>query len=80
MLLVAVNVCYNYEYEYMQPGGKMQNQFTNTFYLFIRYTLTASVVRWSRVPTYRSRDPVSIPGSTRFSDKQWVWNGVHSAS
>jgi hypothetical protein len=22
----------------------------------------------------------SIPGNTRFSDKQWVWNGVHSAS
>jgi hypothetical protein len=22
----------------------------------------------------------SIPGSSRFSEKQWVWNGVHSAS
>jgi hypothetical protein len=31
-------------------------------------------------PGYRSRVPVSIPGSARFSEKQWVWNGVHSAS
>jgi hypothetical protein len=23
--------------------------------------------------------PGSIPGATRFSEKQWVWNGVHSA-
>jgi len=22
----------------------------------------------------------SIPGATRFSEWQWVWNGVHSAS
>jgi hypothetical protein len=33
-----------------------------------------------RVPGYRSRGPGSIPGSTRFSEKQWVWNVVHSAS
>jgi hypothetical protein len=33
-----------------------------------------------RVPKYRSRGPGSIPGSTRFSEKQLVWNGVHSAS
>jgi hypothetical protein len=33
-----------------------------------------------RVPGYRSRGPGSIPGATRFSEKQWVWNGVHSAS
>jgi hypothetical protein len=37
---------------------------------------------WSigRVPGYRSKDPGSIPGATRFSDKKWVWNGVHSAA
>jgi hypothetical protein len=29
---------------------------------------------------YSSRGPGSIPGATRFSEKQWVWNGVHSAS
>jgi hypothetical protein len=33
-----------------------------------------------RVPGYRSRGPGSIPGATRFSEKYWVWNGVHSAS
>jgi hypothetical protein len=30
-----------------------------------------------RVPGYRSRSPGSIPGATRFSEKQWVWNGAH---
>jgi hypothetical protein len=24
--------------------------------------------------------PGSIPGATRFSEKYWIWNGVHSAS
>jgi hypothetical protein len=33
-----------------------------------------------RVPGYRSRGPGSIPGLTKFSENQWVWNGVHSAS
>jgi hypothetical protein len=33
-----------------------------------------------RVPGYRYRGPGSIPGATRFSEKQWVWNAVHSAS
>jgi hypothetical protein len=33
--------------------------------------------------TCLATDPVvpdSIPGATRFSEKWWVWNGVHSAS
>jgi hypothetical protein len=30
-----------------------------------------------RGPGYRSRGPGSIPGSTRFPEKSWVWNGVH---
>jgi hypothetical protein len=33
-----------------------------------------------RVPGYRSTDPGSILDVTRFSEKQWVWNGVYSAS
>jgi hypothetical protein len=33
-----------------------------------------------RVPGCRSRGPGSIRGVTRFSEKWWVWNGVHSAS
>jgi hypothetical protein len=41
------------------------------------YSLCGLVVR---VPGYRSRGPGSIPGTARFSEWQWVWNGVHSAS
>jgi hypothetical protein len=33
-----------------------------------------------RVPGYRSRGPGSIPGANRFSEKWWVWNGVHPVS
>jgi hypothetical protein len=33
-----------------------------------------------RVDGYRSRGQDSIPGATRFSEKYWVWNEVHSAS
>jgi hypothetical protein len=33
-----------------------------------------------RVSGYRSRGPGSIPGASIFSEKQRVWNGVHSAS
>jgi hypothetical protein len=32
-----------------------------------------------RVPAYRSRGLGLIPSATRFSEKQFVWNGVHSA-
>jgi hypothetical protein len=34
----------------------------------------------ARVPGYRSRDPGSSLGLTRFSEKWWVWDGVNSAS
>jgi hypothetical protein len=33
-----------------------------------------------RVPGCRSRGLGSIPSTTRFSEKLWVWIGVHSAS
>jgi hypothetical protein len=33
-----------------------------------------------RVPGYRFRGQIPIPGDTRFSEKLWVWNGIHSAS
>jgi hypothetical protein len=33
-----------------------------------------------RVPGYRSRRPGLIPSATRFSEKKWVWNWVHSDS
>jgi hypothetical protein len=41
---------------------------------------TASVVKWSE---FLATDPEvrgSFPGASRFSEKQRVWNGVHSAS
>jgi hypothetical protein len=48
-------------------------------FLFL-ITLTASVVEWSE---FLATDPEvlnSIPGTSRFSEKHWVWNGIHSAS
>jgi hypothetical protein len=48
----------------------------NTFLTFWD-SLCALVVR---APGYRSRGPGSIPGATRFSEKQWVRDRVHSAS
>jgi hypothetical protein len=38
------------------------------------------LIKCFRTSFHRFRCPGSIPGSTRFSEKQWVWNGVHSAS
>jgi hypothetical protein len=32
-----------------------------------------------RVHSYSSRGSGSIPGATRVSEKEWIWNGVHSA-
>jgi hypothetical protein len=28
----------------------------------------------------RSKDPGSIPGATKFSEEEWVRNGLHSVS
>jgi hypothetical protein len=33
-----------------------------------------------RVLGHRSRGSGSIPGAIGFSEKKWVWKGVHSAS
>jgi hypothetical protein len=37
------------------------------------------VVWWSDFLAADSEVPGSIPGAAIFSEKQWVWNGVHSA-
>jgi hypothetical protein len=37
------------------------------------------VVKWSEFLAADLEGSGSIPGSTRFSEYQWVWNGVHSA-
>jgi hypothetical protein len=41
---------------------------------------TASVVQLSEFLATDPEVPGSFPGATRLSEKQWVWNGVHSAS
>jgi hypothetical protein len=38
------------------------------------------VVKWSKFLATDPEVPGSIPGVTRFSEKWWVGNGVHSAS
>jgi hypothetical protein len=40
---------------------------------------TSSMVQWSEFLATYPKVPGSIPGATRFSEKWWVWNGVHSA-
>jgi hypothetical protein len=38
---------------------------------------------WSTGQEFLATDPEvpgPIPGATRFSEKSWIWNGVHSAS
>jgi hypothetical protein len=32
----------------------------------------------ARIPGYRFKGPGSISGATRFPEKSWVWNEVHS--
>jgi hypothetical protein len=44
------------------------------------YVQTASVVSWSEFLVRDPEVPGSIPGTIGFSEKQWVWNGVQSAS
>ena len=39
---------------------------------------TASVVQWSEFLATDTEVSGLIPGATRFSEQQWVWNGVHS--
>jgi hypothetical protein len=41
---------------------------------------TAPVVKWTVLLATNPEVPGSIPGLTSFSEKQSVWNGVHSAS
>ena len=41
---------------------------------------TATVVQWSGFLATDTEVSGSIPNATRFSEWQWVWNGVHSDS
>jgi hypothetical protein len=52
-------------------------------YVVMKFMCVKSDLLWGlvvRVAGYRFRCPGSIPGAARFSEKQWVWNGVHSTS
>ena len=51
-----------------------------TFRTLETHSGTTSVVQWSEFLATETEVPGSIPGATRFSEQQWVWNGVHSAS
>jgi hypothetical protein len=53
-------------------------EFSSSAYL--RSHKSVLVLSRVRVPGCRSRGPGSIPGASRFSEKWWVWNGVHSTS
>jgi hypothetical protein len=53
---------------------------TRTNFNEIREARTSSVVQWSEFLATDPENPGSIPDATRFSEKYWVWNGVHSAS
>jgi hypothetical protein len=52
---------------------------TSRTYLLSFILLLSFETELVRVLGYRSGGPSSIPGTTR-KEKQWVWNGVHSAS
>jgi hypothetical protein len=69
----------------VQIENKMELQQFIYLFLYIIYILFIFICDHLcglvvRVPGYRSRGPGSIPGAVRFSEKQWAWNGVHSAS
>jgi hypothetical protein len=69
-------------------GKKADNQMMNislflqclkSLFPLTEKPMTASVVEWSE---FVATDPEvlgSIPGTSRSSEKQRVWNGVHSA-
>jgi hypothetical protein len=74
--VTAVTVTENLQHS-TQERYKFYNYYYYYYYLNCFGRLCGLVVR---VPGYRSRGPGSIPGTTRVSDKYWVWKGLHSAS
>jgi hypothetical protein len=61
----------------MGIGLNIRHWCCRDFYIFLA---CSPQLYSSGVPGYRSRGPGSIPGTIRFSEKSWFWNGVHSAS
>jgi hypothetical protein len=65
------------------PAGTVNDylyhKFRATVFKIIIEWGTASVVSWSQFLAAKPEVPCSIPSATRFSEWQWVWNGLHSA-
>jgi hypothetical protein len=58
----------------------MENEFTRFYEVLNLIDFISLFFRIIvKAPGYWSRGPVSIPGAIRLPDKQWLWNGVHSA-
>jgi hypothetical protein len=61
--------------------GSAEVVFTVTqFYIHWGWRAIASVISWSELLATDPEVPGSILGITRFSEKQWAWNRVHSPS
>jgi hypothetical protein len=54
----------------------MRREMLNVCFLYS--TPTASVVLWSEFLAADPQVPGSILSVTRYPEKQWVWNGVHT--
>jgi hypothetical protein len=68
---------------YKNSNSQCQGSIYKVLYSFMNggeYIETVSVVSWSEYLSTDSDIPGSIPGATRYSQKEWVCNGVHSAS
>jgi hypothetical protein len=48
--------------------------------ILIVVVVAVCVVQWAEFLAASPEAQCSIPGTTKFSAQQWVWNGVHSAS
>jgi hypothetical protein len=73
-----VEVYYNFPRSLHAAMFKQRGMFA--FSNRIDYHRTPSVVSWSEFPAAGTEVPGSIPSASRFSENQWVWNGIHSAS
>jgi hypothetical protein len=65
-----------------QVNGLSNNNIILKYFtiIFIKMLMRVSVVQWSEFLATDPAVPGSVPGVSRFSEKQRVWNGVHSAS
>jgi hypothetical protein len=76
---MELSLCF-VSYRRLIETNKHLIKFSSCPYLHVRCSMDRLCGLLVRVSGYRSRRPGSIPCDTRFSEKWWVWNGVHSAS